>query len=81
VLAQAPQAWAQTPGPPLARELFIGAKVAPPFAMKAEDGSSILFYSALLQRWSKHRGGIGCGYHLVANHTQCVFPQKVALRG
>jgi hypothetical protein len=52
VLAQAPQAWAQTPGPPVARELFIGAKVALPFAMKAEDGSSILFYSALLQRWS-----------------------------
>jgi polar amino acid transport system substrate-binding protein len=39
VLAQAPQARAQTPGPPEARELVIGTKVAPPFAMKAEDGT------------------------------------------
>jgi polar amino acid transport system substrate-binding protein len=40
VLAQAPQAPAQTPGPPEARgELVIGTKVAPPFAMKAEDGT------------------------------------------
>jgi polar amino acid transport system substrate-binding protein len=39
VLAQAPPARAQTPGPPEARELVIGTKVAPPFAMKAEDGT------------------------------------------
>jgi polar amino acid transport system substrate-binding protein len=39
VLAQAPQARGQTLGPPEARELVIGTKVAPPFAMKAEDGT------------------------------------------
>jgi polar amino acid transport system substrate-binding protein len=39
VLAQAPQARAQNPGPPESRELIIGTKVAPPFAMKAEDGT------------------------------------------
>jgi polar amino acid transport system substrate-binding protein len=39
MLAQAPQAWAQTPGAPEARELVVGTKVAPPFAMKAEDGT------------------------------------------
>jgi polar amino acid transport system substrate-binding protein len=38
-LAQAPQARAQGSGPPEARELVIGTKVAPPFAMKAEDGT------------------------------------------
>jgi polar amino acid transport system substrate-binding protein len=36
---QAPQASAQNPGPPEARELVIGTKVAPPFAMKAKDGT------------------------------------------
>ena len=43
LLAQAPRARGQTPGqtpvPPEARELVIGTKVAPPFAMKAEDGT------------------------------------------
>ena len=39
VLAQAPQARAQTPGPSETRELVIGTKVAPPFAIKAEDGT------------------------------------------
>jgi polar amino acid transport system substrate-binding protein len=39
VLAQALETRAQTPGPPEARELVIGTKVAPPFAMKAEDGT------------------------------------------
>jgi polar amino acid transport system substrate-binding protein len=39
VLGQALQARAQTPRPPEARELVIGTKVAPPFAMKAEDGT------------------------------------------
>src|SRR5271166_6308167 len=39
VLAQAPQARAQTPEQPEARELVVGTKVAPPFAMKAEDGT------------------------------------------
>jgi len=39
VLAQVPQAQAQAPGPPEARELVIGTKVAPPFAMKAADGT------------------------------------------
>jgi len=39
VLAQAPQAGAQTPESPEPRELVIGTKVAPPFAMKAEDGT------------------------------------------
>ena len=29
---------AQSPGPPETRELVIGTKVAPPFAMKAQDG-------------------------------------------
>ena len=38
-LALAPQAPAQTPMPPEARELVVGTKVAPPFAMKAEDGT------------------------------------------
>jgi polar amino acid transport system substrate-binding protein len=38
-LAQAPQAGAQTSGRLEARELVIGTKVAPPFAMKAEDGT------------------------------------------
>ena len=39
VLAQAPGAVAQTPGPSETRELVIGTKVAPPFAIKAEDGT------------------------------------------
>jgi polar amino acid transport system substrate-binding protein len=39
VLGQPPQARAETPGPPGVRELVIGTKVAPPFAMKAEDGT------------------------------------------
>ena len=39
VLAQAPGAVAQTPGPSETRELVIGTKVAPPFAMKAQDGT------------------------------------------
>ena len=39
VLAQAPQARGEIPVPPEARELVIGTKVAPPFAMKAEDGT------------------------------------------
>jgi ABC-type amino acid transport substrate-binding protein len=39
VLIQAPQANAQNPGSPQARELVIGTKVAPPFAMKAKDGT------------------------------------------
>jgi ABC-type amino acid transport substrate-binding protein len=39
VLAQAPQARGHTLGTPEARELVIGTKVAPPFAMKAEDGT------------------------------------------
>ena len=34
-----PQARAQTRGSPELRELVIGTKVAPPFAMKAEDGT------------------------------------------
>jgi polar amino acid transport system substrate-binding protein len=38
-LAQAPQAQAEGSGPPEARELVIGTKVAPPFAMKAKDGT------------------------------------------
>ena len=39
-VAQALAALARTPGPPLdARELVVGTKVAPPFAMKAEDGT------------------------------------------
>jgi len=38
--AQAPQARAQTPGPePEPRQLVVGTKVAPPFAMKSEDGT------------------------------------------
>src|SRR5262245_9942933 len=39
VLAQAPGAVAQTPEPSEPRELVIGTKVAPPFAIKAEDGT------------------------------------------
>ncbi len=39
VLAQPSQARAQTPPPPETRELVVGTKVAPPFAMKAEDGT------------------------------------------
>jgi ABC-type amino acid transport substrate-binding protein len=39
VLTQVPEGSAQTPGPTEARELVIGTKVAPPFAMKAEDGT------------------------------------------
>jgi ABC-type amino acid transport substrate-binding protein len=39
MLGQPPHARAQTPGPPAVRELVVGTKVAPPFAMKAEDGS------------------------------------------
>jgi polar amino acid transport system substrate-binding protein len=39
VLGQPSQPRAQTPGPPEVRELVIGTKVAPPFAMKAEDGT------------------------------------------
>jgi polar amino acid transport system substrate-binding protein len=38
-LAEGPLARAQTPQPPEARELVVGTKVAPPFAMKAEDGT------------------------------------------
>ena len=36
---QAPQAEAQTPAMPEARELVIGTKVAPPFVIKAGDGT------------------------------------------
>jgi polar amino acid transport system substrate-binding protein len=36
-LAQAPPAWAQTL--PVARELVVGTKVAPPFAIRTEDGT------------------------------------------
>jgi polar amino acid transport system substrate-binding protein len=39
VLAQTPQARAETLGQLEARELVIGTKIAPPFAMKAEDGT------------------------------------------
>jgi ABC-type amino acid transport substrate-binding protein len=39
LLAQALHAMAQTPDSPEARELVIGTKIAPPFAMKAEDGT------------------------------------------
>jgi ABC-type amino acid transport substrate-binding protein len=39
VLAQAPGAIGQTLGPSETRELVIGTKVAPPFAMKAQDGT------------------------------------------
>jgi polar amino acid transport system substrate-binding protein len=39
VLAPVPPAGAQTLESPEARELVIGTKVAPPFAMKAEDGT------------------------------------------
>ena len=39
VLAQAPGAVAQTTEPSETRELVIGTKVAPPFAMKAQDGT------------------------------------------
>jgi polar amino acid transport system substrate-binding protein len=40
VLTQASPARAQTPGPPAeAREPVVGTKVAPPFAIKAEDGT------------------------------------------
>jgi ABC-type amino acid transport substrate-binding protein len=39
VVAQAPQARAKTPALPEARELVIGTKVAPPFVIKAEDGT------------------------------------------
>ncbi len=39
VLAQAPQTRGQNPVPPETRELVIGTKVAPPFAMKTEDGT------------------------------------------
>jgi polar amino acid transport system substrate-binding protein len=39
MLGQAAQARAQTPNPPGAHELVVGTKVAPPFAMKAEDGT------------------------------------------
>ena len=130
VIAQAPSARAQTPGPPPeARELVVGTKVAPPFAMKAEDGAwrgisidlwqrianqthlryrfqettlkglidgvaegsldaavaaltvtgsrhrVVDFTQPFLQRRARHCGAIGRGYHLVANHTQRVFPR------
>src|SRR6516162_9260379 len=39
VLAQGPGAVAQTTEPSETRELVIGTKVAPPFAMKAQDGT------------------------------------------
>ena len=39
LLTQTPQARGQAPGPPEARELVVGTKVAPPFAMKAQDGT------------------------------------------
>jgi polar amino acid transport system substrate-binding protein len=39
VLAQTPQVRAETLGQLEARELVIGTKIAPPFAMKAEDGT------------------------------------------
>ncbi len=39
LLAQAPQTRGQNPVPPETRELVIGTKFAPPFAMKAEDGT------------------------------------------
>jgi polar amino acid transport system substrate-binding protein len=39
VLVHAPKVWAQTSETPEARELVIGTKIAPPFAMKTEDGA------------------------------------------
>jgi polar amino acid transport system substrate-binding protein len=39
VIAPVPQVGAQTPESPEARELVIGTKVAPPLAIKAEDGT------------------------------------------
>lgn len=39
LLALPQQARSQTPAPPETRELVVGTKVAPPFAMKAEDGT------------------------------------------
>src|SRR5579863_9325566 len=38
-LAQTPPGQAQTPNPPEPREMVVGTKVAPPFAMKAADGT------------------------------------------
>ena len=39
MLGKPEQVRAQTPGPPELRELVIGTKVAPPFAMRADDGT------------------------------------------
>jgi polar amino acid transport system substrate-binding protein len=39
VLPEVPRVSAESPRPPEVRELVIGTKVAPPFAIKAEDGS------------------------------------------
>jgi hypothetical protein len=39
VLVLAPRAPAQTPELPVTHELVVGTKIAPPFAMKAEDGT------------------------------------------
>src|ERR1700689_4918353 len=68
VLAQAPNAGAQSLQPAEARELVIGTKVAPPFAMKAEDGTS--------------RGlSIGLWRHVADQmHLRCRF-QETTLKG
>jgi polar amino acid transport system substrate-binding protein len=39
LLLAAPQVHAEAPRPPEARELVVGTKVTPPFAIKAEDGT------------------------------------------
>ena len=125
VLAQASQAGSQDPGPPESRELVIGTKVAPPFAMKAKDGT---WHGISIDLWRRiadqmhlryrfqettlkglidgvadgsldasvaavtvtgprervvdftqpfYNTGLGIGWphHLVANHTQRVFPR------
>src|SRR5215813_9102523 len=48
MLAQAAEAIAQTPGLSETRELVIGTKVAPPFAMKAQDGT---WYGISIDLW------------------------------
>ena len=68
MFGQLTQARSQTPGPPEVRELVIGTKVAPPFAMKAEDGT---WHGISIELWRR-----------IANQTHLRYRfQETTLKG
>ena len=59
LLAQALEVVTQTPGTPDVRELVIGTKIAPPFAMKAKDGT---WHGISIDLWRHIAGQIHLRY-------------------